>query len=283
MALRYWRTLLVASLLGLGGLAVWASDVIRPTPPADVNRAEPSAPPMAVPSAAAHDPQADLPLNLPVAPPVLPPSVIPTRAERVKEGEAPPPIPKAALELPPPPPSVAPLPPTAVPAAAPAPSPPSLAVPQVAPMATAPPEAPIGPVGSRQPIKSLAATRSAPTALKLHVRMGGNLGPRFEVRDGENLLLKVYCDHLDLHGKQEGETILPGLTATGHVRFSGSGLNGTCETLQIDAVDGQVRLKGQVKLTCYRGNASSQVFADTLTFQLKGSLEVPTRASSSDR
>lgn len=217
------------------------------------------------------------PPTLPVAPPVVPPQVVTARVEKSEPADEPPPIPKAALDLPPPPPTV----PAVVPPPAVAPQPvppPDVAVPVVPPpadiLATPKPTASpatraVKPVASNMPIDT--------GTYKLHVRMGGNLGPRFEVRDGEHLLLKVYCDHIDLHGRQDGAAILPGLTATGNVRFSGSGLNGTCDSLAIDAVDGMVRLKGNVKLTCYRGNASSQVMADALSFQLKGTQEVPTK------
>src|SRR5438132_290278 len=103
---------------------------------------------------------------------------------------------------------------------------------------------------------------------KLYLRMGGNGQPRFEIRDGDQLLLKVTCEQIELHGAQDGKSALPGLTASGNVKLHGSGLDGTCDQLSITAVKGEVALKGAVKLTCYRGTMSSQVVAESVMFQL---------------
>ena len=109
--------------------------------------------------------------------------------------------------------------------------------------------------------------------------MGGSSGPRFEIRDGEQLLLKVSCEKIELHGAHDGSGTLPGLTASGKVKLHGSGLDGTCESLTIESVKGEVHLKGAVKLTCYRGTTSSQVAAESMSFQLTKTGETSTKAT----
>lgn len=114
-----------------------------------------------------------------------------------------------------------------------------------------------------------AAPSNSPAAgpFKMFLRMGGTAQPRFEVKDGDALILKVYFDHVDLKGSHDG------LTAMGHVRLHGSGLDGTCDQLSLSSTKGEVELKGNVKLNCYRGGASSQLTADQVKFQLKGATE----------
>src|SRR2546423_1524695 len=154
MPLKYWRTILIASALGVCGLAVWASDPTPGEKPAVPMRADPPVPLPGPAKDAAKDDAF--------------PST--TAAEPSPENE---------------PPKKAP-----------------------------PPITPPSPADQPNP-----AAPSANGSYKLHVRMGGNLGPRFEVRDGDALLLKVYCEHIDMQGSQHGSTAIPGLTATGQVRF----------------------------------------------------------------
>lgn len=120
-----------------------------------------------------------------------------------------------------------------------------------------------------------ATSPPAPAAAhyKLHLHMGGTTSPHFEVYDGDTALLRVHCDQIEMH--QAGPTSTAGLIAHGNVRVSGSGLSGTCDELSVTADKGEVRLKGNVHLHCYRGNSSSQVDADSMSFQLKSSAEVP--------
>lgn len=324
MPLKYWRTMLIASALGVCGLAVWANDktpnklpmpspesvVPLPAPATDAAKddpfpgtkaAEPSPEPIKVLELAGNPPPAG---SLPVAPPVVPPPVLPTkadvpsldfpseppkvvkptppptldplplpgaRARPALPSNDPPPLPKAALDLP------------TSPKVTPPPGPGELDLPRDEPKYIPIPNTPARPTPimpvATNPVASTPAL--APAAYKLHVRMGGNLGPRFEVRDGDSLLLKVYCDHIDMQGTK-GATTIPGLTATGRVRVAGSGVSGTCDSLTIVSAKGEVKLQGNVKLTCYRGNASSEISGESMSFQLKGTTttESPTKAKS---
>jgi hypothetical protein len=168
--------------------------------------------------------------------------------------------------LPPPPPPVPMVPkfdPLPTPAVAPMPMTPPVANPML------PPPPPVVPAKAESTNKPAGAKPIAtPGQYKVLLRMGGTGQPRFEVRDGEQLLLKVTCEQIELHGAQDGTAALPGLTATGKVKLHGSGLDGTCDQLTIVSAKGEVAMKGNVHLTCYRGNTSSQVVAESVMFQL---------------
>jgi hypothetical protein len=127
------------------------------------------------------------------------------------------------------------------------------------------------------------ASATGSTHYKLHLHMGGTTSPHFEVYDGETPLLRVHCDQIEM--RQEGATSATGLIARGNVRVSGSGLSGTCDELTVVSVKGDVQMKGKVHLHCYRGNASSQIDADSMSFQLKGSADLPRKphSTSSDK
>lgn len=327
--MKYWRTILCASALGVGGLAVWADDCVRgdgllrrgkteKSEVATVAAVEPAPP-------AESEPPVKVIMDigtpsLPVAPPVVPPPIIPPLTDpQVKKAAAskpetpeppgaakldePPPLPAGKLELPPDP---------LVPPAPKAPSGPKISLPPELPKEVAPPAPPlreavktpelgsptfkpvvdlpkagpaesprpevVPPAAPKTPAVSLppapeppaaAAPSNAPVAgpFKMFLRMGGTAQPRFEVKDGDALILKVYFDHVDLKGSHDG------LTASGHVRLHGSGLDGTCDQLLLSSTKGEVELKGNVKLNCYRGGASSLLMAEQLKFQLKGATE----------
>jgi hypothetical protein len=170
-----------------------------------------------------------------------------------------------------------PMSPALPPAPPPIPMPPKLDLPPAStapsvppPMPVSPPVIPNGPALMPPAVPAPAVTtKSAPTGqYKLYLRMGGTGSPRFEIRDGDQLLLKVSCEQIELHGANDGATALPGLTATGKVKVHGSGLDGTCDQLNIVSAKGEVALKGNVHLNCYRGTSASQVAADSVMFQL---------------
>jgi hypothetical protein len=229
--------------------------------PAPASPALPEPPPP-IPQAPTIDLQKDPPSVPPLAKPVSP----------VEPPPAPPPLPAGQSLLPP-------VSPKAVDekAAGLPPLPPSVATdaglpPLPVPASTQP---------AAQPLPTVPLTKAATTGVstaapfQLHLHMGGAQTHRFEIRDGDKILLKVYCDKVELHGAQDGSSALPGLTATGHIRLHGSGLDGNCDQLTVAAADGKVTLKGSVHLTCYRGTNSSQVMAEQMSFQLNRAGETP--------
>src|SRR5437870_757275 len=129
MPLKYWRTMLIASALGVCGLAVWAADTTpseKPAAPMPAPAPVPLPGPIAdaakddiFPRSTAADPSAEkeparvldlaAPPSLPVAPPVVPPplDLLPAKADVAPAAPTIdlPPAPKPA-----PPPSLDPLP-----------------------------------------------------------------------------------------------------------------------------------------------------------------------------
>lgn len=280
MPLKYWRTMACGLALGIGGLAVWADDSLRKSPAKKESASSTAAAPAPqvgaaeLPVPAPPSTEIEVPVRVldltapPIVPPIHDPAIEKAAATKadVKTSEAPPSPP---IDLPPPPPVIPtkptvtftlPTPPT--PPTAP-PSKPVASTPVVPPPAPTPtwsePTRPLPPVAS--------PTNKSTTPYKLYLRMGGTGQTRFEIRDGDLLLLKVYCEKIDLHGQDSGSS-LPGLTASGKVRLHGSGLDGTCDQLQVVSERGEVMLKGNVRMTCYRGTTSSQVASETMTFQL---------------
>jgi hypothetical protein len=96
----------------------------------------------------------------------------------------------------------------------------------------------------------------------------GDGHPRFEIRHGEDLLLKVYCEKIDLQTPPEGTSQLVGLNALGKVHFSGPGIEGTCEQLSILSAQGEVLVKGAVQMKVKKGKVSTDVSAERMMFQL---------------
>jgi len=181
---------------------------------------------------------------------------------------APPVAPGTPAQLTPPPPLAAnsdlpPLPP----------APPSFAPPTPLDSLQNPIAVPKSTLAPPPPMAAASLTTAAP--FKLFLRMGGTQTPRFEIRDGDHVMLKVYCDKVELHGAQDGSANLPGLTASGKVRLHGAGLDGTCDSLTVISAKGEVTLKGHVHMTCYRGTNSSQVSAESMSFQLNRAGETP--------
>jgi len=71
--------------------------------------------------------------------------------------------------------------------------------------------------------------------------------PTFEVKNGDNLVLKVACEKVDIESVEKG-TGLSKVTARGKVRFVGFGAEGTCEALSFIAGTGEVQMNGEVKV-----------------------------------
>src|SRR5690606_14833464 len=105
---------------------------------------------------------------------------------------------------------------------------------------------PVSPAGDR---KGEVVT----VPLRMLVRLGDGT-PRFEVKSGDALLLKVYGQQMRMTGDQPTpESGLPGITASGQVRFHGPGISGTCEHLSVTSSHGEIVLRGNVQLKCMNG------------------------------
>jgi hypothetical protein len=123
------------------------------------------------------------------------------------------------------------------------------------------------------PLTPVAVKPASVAIYKLSVRMGSEQ-PKFEIRCGDEIVLKGTCDKLDLNSPANGPQSMMGLKAAGKIKFSGPNLEGTCDSLQVLTADGEVTLTGHVLMRCKKGKLWSKVEADKLSFHLAG--EAPT-------
>jgi hypothetical protein len=122
---------------------------------------------------------------------------------------------------------------------------------------------PVPPAPVQRPV---AAT---PTERKLKVVL--NMGvdrPRFEVRDGEEVYLKVVCDKIDVKTTPEVGANMSTMRATGHVAFITPGGEGHCDELSVVPGAGQVVVSGKVSFKYNWGKAETVVSGERMTFRL---------------
>lgn len=107
---------------------------------------------------------------------------------------------------------------------------------------------------------------------KMLLHAGGTGEPYFEIKDGDQLLLKVSCESVEMHSQQ-------GLTAKGKVHLQGVGLDGTCEQLSIFWPKKVVELTGNVILNCSRDGSLMQIAAEQIKLRISGTGEPSIKAS----
>jgi hypothetical protein len=146
--------------------------------------------------------------------------------------------------------------------------------PRSVPMATTVPD-PASSEPIAQPIPSDAskvpsaeiATPSREKKLKVQLYMSDDR-PRFEVRDGDEVYLKVICDSVDVkapNGRADAQTIL---RASGRCAFVTPGGDGFCDELCVVPGTGVVTVSGNVRFRYQWGRAETEVSGDKLTFRL---------------
>ncbi len=145
-------------------------------------------------------------------------------------------------------------------------------VPQVAPVSLTP-EASVAPAPAT--ITSVSAAVTSDKKLKVTLQMDeGN--PKFEVRDGEEMVLKVVSDKVDIASpKQKGERWST-LKACGQVKFVTPGGDGSCDELQVVPGTGEVIAVGHVKFTYNWGKVETSASAEKMNFRL-GTQAVPAK------
>ena len=148
--------------------------------------------------------------------------------------------------------------------ASPAPEPP-------APLPLQPVAAPAPAVPAEKPL-AIAADRpertptTAEKRLKVVLHMGDDR-PRFEVRDGDEIYLKVVSDRVEVKSaadKADAATMKAG----GKVGFVTPGGDGTCDELTILPGSGQVVATGNVAFRHTWGRSETTVTAERMTFRL---------------
>jgi len=130
------------------------------------------------------------------------------------------------------------------------------------PIATVKPAAAGGVTG----ITPSAAASLAKYRILLRVGEGE---PIFEVRSGDDLMLKVVCDKVDVKSPEKGHG-LSSVRASGKVRFAGFGAEGTCDELNFLAGTGEVAMTGnvQIRVKDKLGRVESELSADTMRYRI---------------
>lgn len=107
----------------------------------------------------------------------------------------------------------------------------------------------------------------AATKFRIVLRVGDG-EPSFEVRHGDNLVMKVTCDKVDIKSPEKGQG--SNVTATGKVKFVGFGAEGTCDSLSFLAGSGEVALSGNVnvKVRDKIGRVESELNAEKMQYKL---------------
>jgi len=85
----------------------------------------------------------------------------------------------------------------------------------------------------------------AHTPFRIVLRVGEG-EPTFEVKNGDNLVLKVACEKVDIKSPEKGG--MSEVIAKGKVRFAGFGAEGSCDELKFFAGTGEVSMSGEVKV-----------------------------------
>jgi hypothetical protein len=102
----------------------------------------------------------------------------------------------------------------------------------------------------------------------LHVGEGE---PTFEVKNGENLVLKVACEKVDIKSPEKGG--MSEIIARGKVHFAGFGAEGTCDELKFFAGTGEVSMTGDVKVQVKDklGRIESELTTTTMKYKIDAS------------
>ena len=93
--------------------------------------------------------------------------------------------------------------------------------------------------------------------------------PTFEVRSGDDLVLKVVCEKVDIKSPEKGHG-LSAVKASGKVRFAGFGAEGTCDELSFLAGTGEVGMTGDVKIQVKDklGRVESELSTETMKYKI---------------
>lgn len=200
------------------------------------------------------------------SPPVALPTVSPLTIELPKVDAAPNPTPAAAPSVLSPLPSIPSSPPPAIVAVEPAKARPAPNLAPAQPASTALTPTPfLEPQVAAPTIKEEVETR-----VRVVVPLGKSQA-KFEVLTGETVLLQAVCEAVEVRSpgdKTEKGSAASPIKASGKVRFTAPGCEGTCDTLAVLPGTGEVELTGSVRVTCKHGKAETEIQATTMKFKL---------------
>lgn len=213
--------------------------------------------------------------TLPELPPAVP--AAPTTPEKAAPKAAAPmtsPTPPASIEPTAPTTALIPAPPTPTPTPVTSPTAPPAAVVTTPPgLPTAVPPTPS--VDPAPPRPTPAVTTPAPqqavasaNRFRILLRVGEG-EPMFEVKSGDDLVLRVVCEKVDVKSPEKGQGP-SSVVATGRVRFVGFGAEGTCDSLSFQAGSGEVAMTGAVRVQVKDriGRVESELTSDRLQYRL---------------
>jgi hypothetical protein len=112
-------------------------------------------------------------------------------------------------------------------------------------------------------------TSPASTEKKLRVSLHlSDERPRFVVRDGDEVYLRVVCDKVDVKSPSERGEAMSTMHAAGKVAFVTPGGEGLCDELTVVPGTGQVIVSGKVSFKYNWGKVETTVSGDRMTFRL---------------
>ena len=116
-----------------------------------------------------------------------------------------------------------------------------------------------------------AAVAAAVTKFRIILRVGEG-DPTFEVRSGDDMLMKVACEKVDIASAEKGQPMQQ-VRASGKVRFVGFGSEGTCDELSFLAGTGELQLAGNVTIQVKDklGRVDSELKSDKVKYKLDAS------------
>jgi hypothetical protein len=131
-----------------------------------------------------------------------------------------------------------------------------------------PPEmAPVAPSPVKMTTYSTPVAPISDKKFKVLLQIGDTL-PKFEIRDGEDVLLKVVADKVDVKSPTERSELWATLKAAGQVKFVMPGGEGVCDELQVVPGSGEVIASGSVKFSYNWGKVETAVTSERMTFKL---------------
>jgi hypothetical protein len=113
-----------------------------------------------------------------------------------------------------------------------------------------------------------SSVSAAAAKFRIVLRVGEG-EPKFEVRNGDDLILKVISEKIDVKSPEKGNG-LSSVKASGKVHFAGFGAEGTCEELSFLAGTGEVTLTGHVKIQVKDklGRVESELATETVKYRI---------------
>ena len=121
------------------------------------------------------------------------------------------------------------------------------------------------------PVVPASSISTSQTKLRIVLRVGEG-EPTFEVRSGDDLLMKVICEKVDVVSPEKG-TGLSSVKAHGKVHFAGFGAEGTCDELSFLAGTGEVSMTGSVKIQVKDklGRVESELTTENVKYRIDAS------------